>query len=158
MTRKAIALIAASFVVFGTISTEALADRKFTAAHARSDVRHLLSLLDKDKNGVVSRDEFLEFMGQTFDRVAPSNTGTIGIHELRRIPLFWVGRSTAAHAESDVRHLLRLMDEDKNGVASRDEFLEFMGQTFDRLDVNKSGTLETKELYPLTKGFPLGRW
>jgi Ca2+-binding EF-hand superfamily protein len=158
MTRKAIALIAASFVVFGTISTEALADRKFTAAHARSDVRHLLSLLDKDKNGVVSREEFMEFMGETFDRVAPRDTGTIGIPHLRRIPIFWVGRFTTAHAESDVRHLLSLMDTDKNGVVSREEFLEFMGQTFDRIDVNKSGTLEPKELYPNAKGFPLGWW
>ena len=50
----------------------------------------------------------------------------------------------------DGRTLVRMMDKDMNGVVSRDEFMQFMGQTFDRLDVNKSGTLESKELLPLT--------
>jgi len=39
-----------------------------------------------------------------------------------------------------------MMDTDKNGTVSKDEFIEFMSQTFDRLDVNKSGQLEREEL------------
>jgi Ca2+-binding EF-hand superfamily protein len=38
------------------------------------------------------------------------------------------------------------MDTDKNGTVSKDEFLQFISQTFDRLDVNKSGGLERNEL------------
>jgi hypothetical protein len=63
---------------------------------------------------------------------------------------FAVSKQTAATAERDVKQLVRMMDKDMNGVVSRDEFMQFMGQTFDRLDVNKSGTLEPKELLPLT--------
>jgi Ca2+-binding EF-hand superfamily protein len=45
-----------------------------------------------------------------------------------------------------VRKLVRLLDTDKNGTVSKDEFLQFISQTFDRLDVNKSGGLERNEL------------
>jgi Ca2+-binding EF-hand superfamily protein len=38
------------------------------------------------------------------------------------------------------------MDKDKNGAVSKDEFMEYMSQTFDRLDVNKGGQLERSEL------------
>jgi translation elongation factor P/translation initiation factor 5A len=40
---------------------------------------------------------------------------------------------------------MRLMDKDMNRLVSKDEFMRFMDQTFDRLDVNKSGTLEPRE-------------
>ncbi len=62
---------------------------------------------------------------------------------------FAASRHTSATAEADVRHLLRLMDKDANGTVSKDEFLQYMSQTFDRLDVNKSGQLERGELRPM---------
>ena len=58
---------------------------------------------------------------------------------------------TQKMANRDVNQLIRLMDKDKNGVVSKEEFMDFMSQTFDRLDINKSGTLEPNELRPLTQ-------
>ena len=49
-------------------------------------------------------------------------------------------------AESDVKDLLTLMDTDKNGKISKDEFMKFMEAEFDRLDVDKNGELDVKEL------------
>ena len=57
---------------------------------------------------------------------------------------------TNAVARADVRQLVNLMDKDKNGVVSRDEFLQFMGQIFDKLDINRSGQLERSELRQMT--------
>jgi Ca2+-binding EF-hand superfamily protein len=42
--------------------------------------------------------------------------------------------------------LLLLMDTDKNGRVSRQEFMKFMEAEFDRLDKDKSGDLDVKEL------------
>ena len=42
-----------------------------------------------------------------------------------------------------------MMDADKNGVVSKDEFLNYMSRVFDRLDVNNSGELERDELQHL---------
>jgi Ca2+-binding EF-hand superfamily protein len=42
------------------------------------------------------------------------------------------------------------MDKDANGAVSKDEFIEFMSQTFDRLDVDRSGQLERNEIRRMT--------
>ncbi len=48
--------------------------------------------------------------------------------------------------EAQVKQLLLLMDTDKNGKISRQEWMSFMAAEFDRLDTDKSGELDPKEL------------
>lgn len=55
-------------------------------------------------------------------------------------------QTTLALGEDEVRQLVLLMDADKNGRVSKREFLNFMSAEFDRLDVDKSGELDVKEL------------
>jgi hypothetical protein len=62
---KAIALIATSSVA-GTISTATRAASKRTVATAKGEVRQLVPMMDKDQK---SKDEFMQFIGQTFDRL-----------------------------------------------------------------------------------------
>jgi Ca2+-binding EF-hand superfamily protein len=49
-------------------------------------------------------------------------------------------------ASPQVARLLKLMDKDKNGNVSRQEFLDFMAAEFDRLDKDHNGTLNVAEL------------
>lgn len=51
-----------------------------------------------------------------------------------------------ALGEDDVKQLLLLMDTDKNGKISKQEWMSFMEAEFDRLDTDKSGELDPKEL------------
>jgi Ca2+-binding EF-hand superfamily protein len=53
-------------------------------------------------------------------------------------------------------HWLRLMDTDRNGVVSRQEFLNYTERTFKRLDTNRNGVLESNEL-PSLLGRPRER-
>jgi EF hand len=48
--------------------------------------------------------------------------------------------------EAEVKQLLLLMDADKNGKISREEYTRFMQAEFDRLDKDKNGELDVKEL------------
>jgi hypothetical protein len=57
-----------------------------------------------------------------------------------------VPQSRIAPGEAEVKQLLLLMDTNKNGKISRQEFVNFMAAEFDRLDVDKSGELDVKEL------------
>jgi len=57
-----------------------------------------------------------------------------------------VSKRTWAEGGRQVQQLIRLMDQDKNGVVSKEEFLQFMEAEFDRLDIDKSGGLTAKEL------------
>jgi Ca2+-binding EF-hand superfamily protein/mono/diheme cytochrome c family protein len=118
---------------------------KRTAATALSNVRKLLRLMDKDRNGSVSKDEFMQFMSQTFDRLDVNKSGELESKEALTTTFPFGVRINAA-AKVDVQQLLRMMDADKSGTVSKDEFLRFMSEMFSRLDVNKNGRLEREEL------------
>jgi Ca2+-binding EF-hand superfamily protein len=51
-----------------------------------------------------------------------------------------------AEATEMAKRLLLLMDTDKSGKVSRQEWMRFMEAEFDRLDVNHDGQLDVKEL------------
>jgi EF hand domain-containing protein len=51
-----------------------------------------------------------------------------------------------ALGEDEVKQLLLLLDTDKNGKVSKQEFMKFMDAEFNRLDKDKSGELDVKEL------------
>jgi Ca2+-binding EF-hand superfamily protein len=55
-------------------------------------------------------------------------------------------QDNVALGEADVKQLLLLMDTDKNGKISKQEFMTFMEAEFKRLDKNKDGELDVKEL------------
>ncbi len=51
-----------------------------------------------------------------------------------------------SEGEAYAKQLLMLMDRDQNGKVSKAEFMAFMEAEFQRLDVNKDGELDVKEL------------
>jgi hypothetical protein len=51
-----------------------------------------------------------------------------------------------AIGEDEVKQLLLLMDTNKTGKITKQEWMKFMEAEFDRLDKNKSGELDAKEL------------
>jgi hypothetical protein len=51
-----------------------------------------------------------------------------------------------ALGEAEVKQLLLLMDTDKNGKISKQEWMSYMEAEFDRLDKDKSGDLDAKDL------------
>jgi EF hand len=48
--------------------------------------------------------------------------------------------------EREAKKMLLLMDADKSGKVSKQEFMSFMEAEFERLDINKDGELDVKEL------------
>jgi hypothetical protein len=51
-----------------------------------------------------------------------------------------------ALGEGEVKQLLLLIDTDKSGKISKEEWMKFMEAEFDRLDKDKTGELDAKEL------------
>jgi hypothetical protein len=51
-----------------------------------------------------------------------------------------------AMGEDGVKQLLPLMDGNKNGFVSKQEFMKYMEAEFERLDKSKKGELNVKEL------------
>jgi hypothetical protein len=55
-------------------------------------------------------------------------------------------QSTLALGEDAVKDLVLLMEPDKNGKISKQAWMRFMGEEFDRLDKDKKGALDAQEL------------
>ncbi len=51
-----------------------------------------------------------------------------------------------AAGEAEAKRLLLLMDRDRSGKVSHKEFMDFMEEEFQRLDINKDGELDVAEL------------
>jgi hypothetical protein len=51
-----------------------------------------------------------------------------------------------AAGEKEAKKLLLLMDKDMSGKVSKQEFMAFMEAEFERLDINRDGELDVKEL------------
>lgn len=72
--------------------------------------------------------------------IANGQTGTSSA------PAFTPQSQPVAAGEFEAKRLLVLMDTDKSGTVSKKEFMDFMEAEFDRLDTNKDGLLDVKEL------------
>ena len=55
-------------------------------------------------------------------------------------------QDNVAGGEPEVKKMLPLMDEDRDGKVSKQDFMKFMEAEFDRLDSTKEGKLDVKEL------------
>jgi sulfatase maturation enzyme AslB (radical SAM superfamily) len=55
-------------------------------------------------------------------------------------------QDNVATGEAAVKQLLPLMNQDKDGKVSKQEFMKFMEAEFDRLDKEKEGKLDVKKL------------
>jgi Ca2+-binding EF-hand superfamily protein len=111
-------------------------------ALADEDVKQLLLHMDTDKNGKISRQEYMQFMQAEFNRLDADKSGELDPKELTKSNL----RPSGFAGENDVKRLLLMMDTDKNGKISQQEYMQFMQKEFDRLDKDKNGELDPKEL------------
>jgi Ca2+-binding EF-hand superfamily protein len=82
MARKLLSLVA-TWLAVQAISTAAFAFSKHTDAVTDASVRRLLRLMDKDKNGTVSKNEFMNYFSQRFDRLDVDHNRRLGKDELR---------------------------------------------------------------------------
>jgi Ca2+-binding EF-hand superfamily protein len=55
-------------------------------------------------------------------------------------------QDNVAVSEAELKQMLPLMDQDKDGKVSKQDFMKFMEAEFDRLDKNKDGKLDVKKL------------
>lgn len=69
------------------------------------------------------------------------SAGTATAREDARLP-----HDPVAIGEDAAKQLVLLMDQDTNGKVSEAEFMKFMQAEFQRLDKDKSGELDVKEL------------
>ena len=77
-----VALVVALGTMLGTAAAQAADKPKDKLAIGEADVKQLLLLMDADKNGKISREEYMRFMQAEFDRLDKDNNGELDVKEL----------------------------------------------------------------------------
>lgn len=93
MTQKRLlipSLLVALLCLGGSLSESSFAQKasvpKYSdkVAIATDKIKELLALIDTDRNGKISKQDFMKFMSAAFDRLDPQNTGEVDSKELLR--------------------------------------------------------------------------
>jgi|HubBroStandDraft_1064217.scaffolds.fasta_scaffold23030_4 hypothetical protein len=138
-----------------------------TAAQQKAG-REWLSLMDKNKDKLVDKKEFLYYMNVEFDKADHDHDGTLDIAELGKARTEIVGAANLAKGSVEARTaewnagkewLVLIIKtaspsavEAKGGKVSNDEvvdrkqFLDYMASEFDKADGDHDGTLDVTEL------------
>lgn len=72
--------------------------------------------------------------------------GVVAAQKSGQVPPPNEKRGAIVAGEAAAKQLLRLMDTDKNGKISKQEWMRFMEAEFNRLDKDKNGELDLKEI------------
>jgi hypothetical protein len=98
---RVVIMLAALFVAATMVGIRTLAQRAGPVAYASAvvqagqpEVKQLLFLMDTDKDGKISKAEFMNFMASEFDNLDTNHDGVLDVRELTRpqARLQWVGK------------------------------------------------------------------
>jgi Ca2+-binding EF-hand superfamily protein len=98
---RVVAILAALSVAGAMLGNRKLAQKDGSVVHVAAnvgagqpEVKQLLFLMDTDRNGKVSKPEFMNFMQREFDSVDTNRDGVLDALELTRpqARLQWVGK------------------------------------------------------------------
>jgi Ca2+-binding EF-hand superfamily protein len=90
------------------------------------------SRIDKDGNGRIEKQDYLEAVSRQFDKLDRNKDGSIDKKELKK---------GAPHLSNRFSEL----DVNKDGKISRDEFVQGALRDFELLDANKDGAIDRSE-------------
>ena len=102
---------------------------------------------DADGDGEITREELPERMQRRFDRVDTNQNGVLDENELQQ------GMRGGRGGRGRMMDRLMEMDEDGDGLISREEAPERMGPMFERLDANDDGFIDPKEIEAVRERF-----
>ncbi|HXY58448.1 MAG TPA: hypothetical protein VEH76_07695 [Methylocystis sp.] len=63
----------------------------------RAYARQLVELMDRDRNGRVSKEEFMQFLRAEFDRLDADRSGELTHEEMRGSQIFGIGTHVNPH-------------------------------------------------------------
>ncbi len=139
--------IAAVFVIVGVVSGQDAQKPRPKQQEKKPDAGRLFERLDKNNDGMLSKDELPEKAQQAFDRLDKNNDGKIDKEEFKVMAERLVAAKPGADAGPErVQMMLKRLDANNDGKISKQEAQGPLAENFDRLDRNQDGALDKEEL------------
>jgi Ca2+-binding EF-hand superfamily protein len=120
-----------------------------TAARERADPLETLAQADADRDGVVSRAEFVDARRARFAQMDRNGDGSLSVDDLPRL--------MRRRAGDRVDQPTQRFDADRDGRLSRDEFVNGPARLFDLGDANGDERIDRSEMDRLRAAAASGR-
>ena len=105
-----------------------------------------MHMIDTDKDGTVSRKEWIAYQEKVFAALDKDKTGLVDEKEFltpsREMATFATGGYERA---LQTREMMHKIDKNGDGKVSRDEFIAYQNEVFDMMDTGKTGMLGPRE-------------
>jgi Ca2+-binding EF-hand superfamily protein len=128
-----------------------------TPATERVTAKQILSNLDKNGDGKISKGEASKDLKPFFEQVDANNDGAIDVKEAQVMADYQnnqqAGSTEPAPAGGPVtaKQIISYMDKNGDGQITKNEASEDLKLFFEQYDVNKDGTIDLKETQALVK-------
>lgn len=102
----------------------------------------MMHMIDTNKDGKVSKDEWIAFQDQVFTGLDKDKSGFLEVEEFYGSPSDANAFATAAYARGlRTKEMFGKIDANGDGKVSRDEFMNYQAKIFDMMDKGKKQEL-----------------
>jgi hypothetical protein len=100
----------------------------------------MMHMIDTDKDGMVSKDEWIAFQDKVFKAMDKDNKGYLEEKDFVSVDPKSIAFATAAFSRGlRTDEMFKKIDADGDGKVTRDEFVNYNMKIFDMMDVKKTG-------------------
>jgi uncharacterized lipoprotein NlpE involved in copper resistance len=126
--------------IFIFLAAAALTSVSFGQASPPSDsgpgaIHYRAQDMDTDKDGSITKDEFMKYHGDTWDRATKNSNGTLSVKDANQ-----------AFAKGGMHVNTAKMDADHDGSISKDEYMKYEAAHWDQLPKDANGTISVSNL------------
>jgi hypothetical protein len=122
------------FFAAGMLTSVAFGQAGATAEAGRGGMHFSARDIDADHNGVISKDEFMKYHADAWDKMTKSSGGSIT-----------TGDAAASFARGGMHVNVGAIDADHDGKITRDEFMKYEANHWDLLPKDAQGGISVTD-------------
>jgi Ca2+-binding EF-hand superfamily protein len=118
----------------GALTSVAFGQADSSAELARGGMHFNARDIDADHNGVISKDEFMKYHADVWDRMTKSSGGSMATNDV-----------AANFARGGMHVNVGAIDADHDGVITREEFMKYEANHWDMLPKDAQGAISVSD-------------
>ena len=127
-------------LVVSALSSVSFGQASSSADFARGGMHFDAKAMDTNKDGMISKDEFMKYHADMWDQMTKDSNGTMSMND-----------ATSAFARGGMHVNVSKMDTDHDGSISKDEFMSYESTHWSLLPKDSSGQVSVADMQAAMK-------